>query len=123
MDIFCVYAASEDFSPLFDAPIDFPSTSCIDIGIIVDNISEGTEFFTVDVSSIDPAVVIGTNNVATVAIVDDGPAPIGIEFPTYNVGEGAGSVEVCVVALGMLTQDVQIFLLSQNGSAVSGTGG
>ena len=53
------------------ALIEFPSTSCIDIGIVEDDENEGSESFFVDVFPGDPAVVIGTNSVATVTIMDD----------------------------------------------------
>lgn len=99
----------------------FPTTSCITININVDSVNEGDESFTVLVTSTSPAVVFGANSEATVTIVDI-REPIGIEFPAYSVMEGEGRVVVCVVANGLLTQNVEIFLLSQDGSAVSSTG-
>ena len=118
-----VHTAPVDFVPVTGNVIFFPSTSCINVTINNDGLIEPDEFFTVGLSSMDPAVMLG-NDVATVNIVnDDVVAPIGIELPFYSVGEADGFVEVCVVAIGQLTQDVQVSLLSQDVSTTSGTGG
>ena len=110
-----------DFTALMDVEIDFPSTSCVTITINDDVVLEPDESFTVEVTSTDPAVLLGDNE-ATVTITD-AEAPIGIELPLYVVGEAAGFVEVCVVAQGQLSEDVTVFLLSQDVSTTSGTGG
>ena len=108
---------------VINAEIDFPSTSCITVTLVTDAVPEPNEIFTVVLSTLDPAVILG-DVAATVLITDDSQlAPIGIEFPIYLVGEADGDIEVCVVADGQLTQSVEVFLLSQDVSATSGTGG
>ena len=95
---------------------------CVDIEILDDSEDENTEVFFVFLDGITGETV--SSPLTIVFILDDDDddqmVPIGIEFPTYTVGEGEGSVEVCVVADGLLTQNVPLFLLSQDGSAQSG---
>ena len=110
-----------DFTAVMNEMVAFPSTSCLTITIIDDGVVEPDESFTVAVTSSDPAVILG-DDVATVTIADV-EAPIGIEFPLYEVGEADGFQEVCVVANGLLNQNVQLFLLSRDVSTTSGTGG
>ena len=110
-----------DFTAVVNEMVDFPSTSCLTITIIDDGVVEPDESFTVAVTSSDPAVILG-DDVATVTIADV-EAPIGIEFPLYEVGEADGFREVCVVANGALSQDVQVVLRSQDISANAGPNG
>ena len=121
--VFVTLVAQMDFSAVVGEEIEFPSMRCIEIDIDADGEDEPDESFTVVVTSSDPAVLFG-NDLATVNIVND-PAPvsIGIEFDSYSVGETDGSISVCVIATGSLTQDVDVSLLSSDGSAESGTGG
>ena len=105
---------------MLDEAIDFPTTNCTTIDIIDDLFTEPTEFFTVSLDSNDPAVVLGDDEAIVTILDDDDMVPIGIEFLTYTVGEGNSSVEVCVVADGLLVQNVPFTLVSQDGSAVSG---
>ena len=110
-----------DFTAVMNELVDFPSTSCLTITIIDDSVVEPDESFTVAVTSSDPAVIPG-DDVATVTI-SDVEAPIGIEFSLYEVGEADGFQEVCVVANGLLSQDIEVFLQSRDVSTTSGTGG
>ena len=111
-----VHTAPADFDAVVNEGILFPSTSCITITINDDAVIEPDESFTVEVDTTDPAVVLG-DSVATVTIVDV-EAPVGIELAVYSVGEADDTVEVCVVAIGFLSQDVQLILVSD---ATSGT--
>lgn len=119
-----LYTAPMDFTAVMNVEIEFPTTSCISLDINDDLVQEPDEYFTLLLTSTDPAVILGDNE-ATITILDndDIMVPIGIEFPTYDAAEEIGYVEVCVVADGLLTQDVPLFLLSQDDSAVSATGG
>ena len=112
----------QDFEPIVDRLIEFPDTRCITIGINEDSEDEGDESFSLRVTTDDPAVVFGANSEAIINIIMLQRAAIGIEFATYRVAEEAGMVEVCVVADGFLTENVTIFLLSQDGTAISDTG-
>ena len=110
-----------DFTAVVNEGILFPSTSCITITINDDAVIEPDESFTVEVDTTDPAVFLG-DSVATVTIVD-AEAPVGIELAVYSVGEADGTVEVCVVAIGLLSRDIQFSLTSQDITATAGTNG
>lgn len=112
----------QDFEPIVNRIIEFPDTTCITIVINEDSEDEGDESFSLRVTTNDPAVVFGANSEAIINIIMRQRAPIGIEFAMYRVAEQGGMVEVCVVADGFLTADVAIFLLSQDGTAISNTG-
>lgn len=112
----------QDFEPIVNRIIEFPDTRCITIVINEDSEDEGDESFSLRVTTNDPAVVFGANSEAIINIIMLQRVPIGIEFATYEVAEQSGMVEVCVVANGLLTTNVTIFLLSQDGTAVSNTG-
>lgn len=120
--LFLQLTAPMDFTQVVNSAIMFPSTRCISIDINNDDAFEPDEIFFVLVSSDDAAVEFSDDE-ATVRITEnDNMVPIGIERAAYTVEEGDSSVEVCVVANGLLTQDVQIFLLSEDGTATSGDG-
>ncbi len=48
-----------------------PDMACVDIPIVDDNLSEGTEDFTVDLEPLNPDVQVGDPSTATVIIIDD----------------------------------------------------
>ena len=111
-----------DFTLVVNDAIIFPFERCIDIDINDDDILElSDERFSVVVRSSDSAAEFSDDD-ATVTIREEDMVPIGIEFPDYPVGEGDGGVQVCVVANGLLPQNVQIVLRSDDGTATSGTG-
>ena len=100
---------------------EFPNQRCINITIIDDNSIEPLEAFQVSLSSTDrPVIVNAAASVAQVTIIDgDTPlrAPIGLEQSVYVTNENNGSRQVCVVANGLLTQNVTVIIFSQDGSA------
>ena len=100
---------------------EFPNQRCINITIIDDSSGEPLEAFQVSLSSTDrPVIVDATASVAQVTIID-GPAPlrapIGLEQSVYISNENSGNIRVCVVANGLLTQNVIVVLISQDISA------
>lgn len=91
---------------------------CVDISIINDALNELPETFLVSLTSTDSAVIVDIPQAQVEIISDIAPAPIGLEEATYIVNEGAGQLEVCVIANGSLTEDVTVALLSQDDSAI-----
>ena len=113
----CIYPAPGDYFPLPNVALDFPAQMCIDITIIDDGLVEPPETFIVSLTSTDLAVIVDVPEAQVVIISDILPAPIGIEEPAYAVLESAGQLEVCVIANGTLTENVEVALLSQEDSA------
>ena len=119
---FLILAEQMDYTPVENRVIVFPSTRCISIDINDDALFEPDEMFSVVVSSNDAAAEFSDDEATVTIREEDAMEPIGIEFEEYRFREGAIAFQVCVVANGVLTQDVRIFLLSEDGSATSGTG-
>ena len=112
----CIYAAPADYLPLVNVVLEFPAQMCIDITIIDDGLIEPIETFVVSLTSTDSAVIVDIPE-AQVEIISVLAAPIGLEEPAYTVNENAGQLQVCVIANGTLTEDVEVALLSQEDSA------
>ena len=73
-----------------------PTTQCLAIKITDDFNLESTETFNVEISSSDRDITISTP-VSVVTILDNDMIGIGLEEEEYEVAEGDGSLEVCVV--------------------------
>ncbi len=58
-----------------------PDMACVDIPIVDDNWSEGTEDFTVNLETSNPDVQVGDPSTATVIIIDDESECIALDFP------------------------------------------
>ena len=112
--------------------------SCVRIPIQNDSRVEDPEEFTVTLNSTDPDVMPGPPSTITI-VDDDGEdnhvivrkrcpnlfilfstgVTIGFENETYSSDEGQGSVEVCARVIdGGLQRDVEVALVTQDGSAV-----
>ena len=74
------------------------SDLCTRISIIDDFDLEGTESFSITLSSPDSDVFL-PSPLTTVSIIDNDMVVIGLEREAYNVSEERESVEVCVVVI------------------------
>ncbi len=62
-----------------------PDMACVDIPIVDDNLSEGTEDFTVDLVPSNPDVQEGDPSTATVLIIDNESKRIAPDFPIIRL--------------------------------------
>lgn len=96
---------------------------CLTIPVLADAVSEDPESFQVTLITDDPDV---TSNVPTaeVMITDQlDTVSVAIERELYRTGEGAGSVEVCVVLTeGELGREITVSLSTSEGSAEGESG-
>jgi len=94
-----------------------PQNMSVTIGIVNDTTVEGSESFSVTLTTTD-SVMLGPAS-ATVNIQDDDAVTIGFNDTTYNVTEG-GNVSVSVsVQSGTLARDVVVTLQTMNGTATA----
>ena len=85
---------------------------CASISISDDAIPENDEFFSVQLTSTDPAVILSPSaSSATVTIGDDDIGPgVGLQQATYSVGEGSGPLSVCAMLNATAERDVVVSL-------------
>ena len=102
------------------SPLDVTAT--IEIAVLDDRVSEGTEVFFVSLGRVSvPDSVLLTLDRASVTI-EDTDVEVGFEPVTYSVGEASGTVELRVSVLsGDLTESVTLNYETSDGSAVAGT--
>lgn len=110
-------SGSETFSTdAFSNPPTYP------VNIVDDDISEGTETFTVTLSSVVGGQ-LGARSVATITIIDDdAPAQtLAFSSATASVSEGVGSANLTVTRSGGSTGTVTVSYATGGGSATSGS--
>ena len=102
------------------SPLDVTAT--IEIAVLDDRVSEGTEVFFVSLGRVSvPDSVLLTLDRASVTI-EDTDVEVGFEPVTYSVGEASGTIELRVSVLsGDLTESVTLNYETSDGSAVAGT--
>eukprot|EP00731_Ephydatia_muelleri_P034623 Em0068g18a len=120
-------ATDRDFIQVDNYTISFVSgnrqndTSCFNITIIDDMITENTNYFTIYITSNDIGLKLTTPINATVCIEDNDYIMVGFSSPIYTTNGGAGYVQVCAEILkGTLEKSVSVHLTSTNDTAIIG---
>ena len=94
-------------------------THCISVHVPMDMIVEGTESFSLLLSSSDSAVRISPG-VSTVSILDDDQVRVGLTEGAVTVAEDGQYVPVCVEMMGRTQEGIEVVLETQSDTAQGG---
>lgn len=93
------------------------ATICENIGLLLDNVIEDGETFTVEITTTDTNIDILIPS-ATVAIQDESTISIEFDRNVYSIRELDGMIEVCAeISGGTLQRNVEVEFSSQDSTA------
>ena len=99
-------------------PSETGTTNCQNIQLLSDTVVEGTEVFSVQLSSMDLNVNILTQS-ASIVIQDESTANIEFARSVYSVREDEGTLQVCAeLRSGTLQRNIEVELTTQDSTAL-----
>ncbi|CAI8024993.1 Extracellular matrix protein FRAS1, partial [Geodia barretti] len=114
-------AGEGDYTPLMQVQVTFnqgESTKTVTLITLDDVPAEGPEYLEATLDVVDPRVTVSTAN-ATVVITDDVVPTISFSTSNYVVGEGDGTVEVCLQLNVPLVADIDFTVTAASGTATA----
>jgi hypothetical protein len=97
------------------------TSKSVNVPISDDDLYEGPETFTVNLSDPSSGASLGSPSTATVTITDDDTATISFSASSYSVSEGDGSAQIQLKRAGALGSPMSVHLASSNGTASAGS--
>lgn len=99
-------------------PSETDTTNCENIQLLSDTVIEGTEVFSVQISSTDLNVNILTQS-ASIVIQDESTVDIEFARSVYSVREDEGTLQVCAeLSGGTLQRNIEVELTTQDSTAL-----
>eukprot|EP00731_Ephydatia_muelleri_P008676 Em0004g1014a len=119
-------ATGRDFIAVQSYPLVFTSgkrqndSTCFNVTVIDDMVTENTNFFTVSITSNDTGVQLATPTHATVSITDSDYITIGFTSATTATNESTGYVTVCIkIQTGILERSANVYVSTMDGTAIN----
>eukprot|EP00731_Ephydatia_muelleri_P008682 Em0004g1020a len=119
-------ATGRDFIAVQSYPLVFTSgkrqndSTCFNVTVIDDMVTENTNFFTVYITSNDTGVQLAPPTHATVSITDSDYITIGFTSATTATNESTGYVTVCIkIQTGILERSANVYVSTMDGTAIN----